>query len=105
MEAQGAVDLDVASLQHVFSYLSANDLVLSIKPLNTHFRSYVNSGLAGKASEVTASADVPSWALNTLGLDSLTDKEKKQLIVAAAKGGCLQTLQWARAGLSLGLQR
>jgi hypothetical protein len=96
MEPIVLVELDIASLLHVFSYLSANDIVLSIKPLNTHFRQYVNSLLEDKASKVTASADVPPWALPSLRLNSLTYKQKKKLIVTAAKGGCLQTLLWGR---------
>jgi hypothetical protein len=96
MEPLDPVELDLASLQHVFSYLSAGDLVLSIKALNVHFRNYVNSVLEGYATKVDASADVPSWVLPSLGLNSLTFKQKKQLMVAAAKGGRLQILQWAR---------
>jgi hypothetical protein len=107
LAASGAVELNTGSLQHVFSFLSANDLVLSVKPLNRQSLQYVNSVLEGKASHVSASSDVPPWALQILGLRSLTYRQKKQLMVAAAKGGCMQTLQWAseRAGLSLGSQR
>jgi hypothetical protein len=96
MEPVRPVDLDTASLLHVFSYLSANDLVVSVKPLNTQFQQHVNLVLEDKAGKVSASAYVPSWALPSLGLNSLSYKQKKQLMVAAAKGGCLQTLQWAR---------
>jgi hypothetical protein len=96
MKCLGPVELDTASLQNVFHFLSANELVLSVKPLNKHFREHVNTVIEGKASKVDASADVPSWALASLGVTSLTYLQKKQLMAAAAKGGCLQTLQWAR---------
>jgi hypothetical protein len=97
MKCPDSVELDTASLQHVFSFLSANDLVLSVKPLSKIFRQYVNSTLESKSNSVTASADVPSWALPRLGVTSLTYKRKKQLMSIAAKGGRLQTLRWARA--------
>jgi hypothetical protein len=42
MDNSPPVELDATSLQHVFSFLSANDLVLSVKPLSRTFRQYVN---------------------------------------------------------------
>jgi hypothetical protein len=89
------VELDTLSLQRVFSFLPAHDLVLSVKPLSKTFRDYVVSTLGSKASRVDASADVPSWALPTLGLTNLTYRRKDFMFIAA-KGGRLQTLQWAR---------
>jgi hypothetical protein len=96
MGPPASVELDAASLQHIFSFLSPNDLVLSVKPLNKHFRAHVSFVLQGKANKVAASDNLPSWALPSLELTSLTCGQKKQLMAAAAKGGRLQTLLWAR---------
>jgi hypothetical protein len=95
-ESLGLVELDTATLQHVFSFLSANDLVLSVKPLCKTFRQYVMSTLESRAGRVSASADVPSWALPTLKVTNLNHRGKMQLMAATAKGGRLQTLRWAR---------
>jgi hypothetical protein len=48
--------------------------------------------LEDKANNIAASDDVPSWALSSLGLTSLTCGQKEQLMVAAATGGRWQTL-------------
>ena len=96
MEPSHSVDLDTACLQHVFSFLSRNHLVLSVKPLSKQFKNSVSRTEQGDATKITASDDVPPWALPILGLASLTYKQKKQLMEAAAKGGHLSTLQWAR---------
>ena len=90
-----SVELDTASLQHVFCFLSRNHLVLLVKPLCKHFKEHVERTLQGKAHKVVASEEVPLWALPSLGVASLTYKQKKELIAAAANGGHLLTLQWA----------
>jgi hypothetical protein len=95
-EDPGPAELGNALLEHIFSFLSANDLVLSIKPLNKAFRQYVIHTLESKANRVHASADVPPWALPSLGATRLTNKLKKQVMYFAAKGGCLTTLRWVR---------
>jgi hypothetical protein len=92
----GHIELDTATLQHVFSFLSTTDLVLSVKLLNKTFRQFVNSLLEDEAKRIHPSADVPSWALPTLGVASLIHSQKQQLMLLAAKGGRLQTVQWAR---------
>ena len=98
MDPADSVELNTACLEHVFSFLSGNHLVLLIKPLSKHFKDYVKSTQKQKADKVAASEleCVPLWALPSLGAASLTYTEKKQLMRIAAKGGCLLTLQWAR---------
>ena len=46
-----------------------------------------------------ALSDVPPWALSSMGISSLTlsFQQKQKLIIAAARRGCLQTLDWARS--------
>ena len=96
MDISDFVELDIASLQHVFSFLSRNHLVLSIKPLSKHFKEHVRITQQSKADKVAASNDVPLWALPSLGVASPTYNQKKRLMLTAAKGGCLLTLKWAR---------
>ena len=96
MDSTEPVQLDLGSLQHVFSFLSPNHLVLLAKPLSKHFRQYVERAQGPKASKVDPSSEIPLGALPRLEVGSLKYKQKKQLMIAAAKGGCLQTLQWAR---------
>jgi hypothetical protein len=93
MEPLGAVELDPASLPHVFSFLCASGLVDS---LNKQCREYVTLMLGDKIKNVSASTHVSPWPLPSLGLTSLTYRQKKQFILAAAEGGCFSTLQWAR---------
>ena len=91
-----SVELDNASLQHVFCFLSRNHLVLSVKPVNRHFKEFVQRQQQGKSNQVAASDEVPLWALPSLEVASLAYKQKKQLMAAAAKGVHLLTLKWAR---------
>ena len=59
MDPGNAVELDTASLQHVFSFLSRNHLVLLIKPLSKRFKEHLVCTLQGTADKVVASDDVP----------------------------------------------
>ena len=59
-------ELDTWSLQYIFSFLSANHLVLAVKPLSKEFRQYVKHTLQERADKVAASIDLPSWALPTV---------------------------------------
>ena len=93
------VQLDIDPLQHILSFLFSNDLVLSAKPLSKHFKQYVENRCRAqgrKSDKVDPSSEVPLWALPNLEVGSLTYEQKQQLMTAAAKGGCLQTLRWAR---------
>ena len=94
--------LDVACLQHIFSFLSPNYLVLLVKPLSKHFKGYVEHARGHKAKHVDALSDVPPWALSSMGIGSLGSPQQMDLITAAARRGCLHTLDWAKSrGLNL----
>jgi hypothetical protein len=55
--------LDNSSLQCIFKCLSANYLVLGIKPINKHFRAWVDQHLGSRSKTIFPAAEVPSWSV------------------------------------------
>ena len=68
VENEQSSGLDFTSLQHVFSFLSPNHLAISVKPLGKHFEQYVKRTQGSRSVTVDPSADVPPWALPSLGI-------------------------------------
>ena len=89
-------ELDSSSLESTFSKLPCNHIVLLVRPLSKHFKQWSDGHLAERCNRVDPSAEVPSWSLPALGFQHLRYKQKKKLMVSAAKGGQLSTLRWAR---------
>ena len=89
-------ELDIPSLEYVFASMPSNHIVLLVRPLSKHFKQWTNGQLAERCNRLDPSPEVPSWSLPALGVQHLRYKLKKQLMVSAAKGGHLTTLQWAR---------
>ena len=89
-------ELDLPSLACVFSFLHGNYMQLSIRPLSKHFKQWVEDQPSLQPAKLDPSADIPPWALPALNLQQLKYNQKKKLMVSAAKGGQLTTLQWAR---------
>ena len=84
-------ELDLPSLESTFSSLPLNPplnhIVLSVTPLSKHFKHWADKQLEERGKRVDPSAEVPSWSLPALGFQHLNYKQKKQLMISAAKGG------------------
>ena len=52
--------LDVASMESIFAFLSANQINLSVKPLNKHFKHSVDKKHGRSSNIVSASSHVPA---------------------------------------------
>ena len=89
-------ELDIPSLESTFASLPSNHIVLLVRRLSKHFKQWTDNKLAERCNRVDPSTEVPSWSLPALGIQHLRYKQKKQLMVSAAKGGQSTTLCWAR---------
>ena len=65
------------------------------KPLSKHFKQWVEKQHGRKSKTLSASSHVPAWALEALSTANLSDDQQQQFVVSAAKGGQLETVQWA----------
>jgi hypothetical protein len=88
-------------LEYLFSFLSANYITLSVKPLNKHFKQWVEHKSGSDSNKVSAGSLVPTWALQALTTDHLSSEQQQQLKVLSAKGGQLYLLQWFSKGKPL----
>ena len=55
--------LDNCILAAIFSHLSANDQLLSVKALSKDWRDWINKLYAGRELIVWVSSDIPLWAI------------------------------------------
>ena len=93
-------ELNLPCLERVFSHLHANLhanlLVLTVKPLSKHFKTWVDKHPGARGHKLKPAAEVPAWALPALSVQQLRYKQKKQLLISAAGGGQLMTVRWLR---------
>jgi hypothetical protein len=89
------------NLEYIFSFLSPNCITLSVKPLNRHFKQWVEHNYGSDSKKVSAGSHVPTWALLALRTDHLSSEQQQLLKVLAAKGGQLYLLKWFSKGKPL----
>jgi hypothetical protein len=98
------VELDTASLRHVFSFLSANDLVLSVKPLSRTCRQYVISKLGSRATNHCFSRRAFVGATEPGGDQPDLQAEEAANVHSCRRRPFADLAVGPRAGMSLGLQ-
>ena len=94
-------DLDLKTLERIFSFFEPNYKVLSVKSLNKHFREWVAEQHGPRSKLLDPRQDGPRWATSYMdeyaGTEHLSDLDKARFMVTAASGGQLGLLIWGKA--------